>query len=434
MNKSKYFAGRLTILLICLSSVFYSGNSQNTVSSPYSRFGLGDLYWKGFGQSKAMGGIGIGINDKRHLNMINPASYNSMDSGVDSMSVTFEFGLSDRISKFKTNNYSETANNASFSYLAIGFPVSKKMAASIGVIPYSNVGYDINDIQTFNSIGDVNYNYSGTGGISQFYIGGAVEPVKNLSLGLNFSYLFGSLEQGKSITFPEEVDFLNSSKTDKTIISDVIFDFGLQYSIDFNNDRKLTIGGIYGNKTNLDVRHDMTIINYAGTVKDTISDINNEPNLISLPGNFGLGFTFGEEDKFTFGADYYQQNWENTSFLGKKDSLANSNRISFGMEFVPDYRSLNNYFQRVRYRVGGHISNTYLQLRGNQLNEIGLSLGLSLPLAKTQYNSLSETSINISFEFGKRGTLENNLLKENYAIIGLNLTLQDVWFKKRKWN
>jgi len=421
------------LLIIFLLIIPAIGFSQNTISSPYSRFGIGDLTWKGFGQSIGMGGTAIGIQNKNHLNMINPASYSGLESGQDSMSFTFEFALNNRITTLKTNNLTQNNNDISFAYMALGFPITKKVYVSTGIIPFSNVGYIMQDMETFPGIGDINFEYTGTGGVNQYYIGTSLIPVKNLSVGLNFSYLFGSLEQRNTVIFPEDENYLNSTKSDNTIISDIHFNFGLQYSIPIKDDYKLTLGAVYANKTNLNVKHDLILYNSTGQSNDTVLYINNEPNNIVLPRNYGFGISFSRNNKFTIGADYFQQNWEDASFLGVKDSLENSNRISAGFEYTPNYRSQNNYFQRVKYRAGLHYGKTYLQLRGNQLNKYGVSFGLCFPVPKTPFNQLSESLVNLTFEFGKRGTLNNNLIKENYALISLNLTLQDVWFKKHKW-
>ncbi len=428
-GSGKYFY----LLLICILIIPFRGISQNAISSPYSRFGIGDLSWKGFGQSSAMGGTAIGIQNKHHLNMINPASYSGLESGADSMSFTFEFALNNRITWLKTNNLSQSNNDISFAYMAMGFPITKKIYASTGIIPFSNVGYILNDNQFYTGIGDVNFEYVGSGGINQYYIGASGIPIENLSVGFNFSYLFGSLDQRNSVSFPSGQNYLNSTKSDKIIISDIQLNFGAQYSVPIKDDYKLIIGGVYTGKTNLNVRHDLLQTNTSTQISDTVLFINDEKNTIVLPQSYGIGFSFSKNNKFTIGADYYQQNWKEASFLGVKDSLANSNRISAGIEYIPNYRAQNNYFQRVKYRAGFHFGNTYLQLRGIQLNEAGISFGLSLPIPKPANNQLSESLININFEIGKRGTLDNNLIKENYALISINLTLQDVWFKKHKW-
>jgi len=37
-------------------------------------------------------------------------------------------------------------------------------------------------------------------------------------------------------------------------------------------------------------------------------------------------------------------------------------------------------------------------------------------------------------EFGKRGSIENGLIKENYWRARFGITLSDIWFVKRKYD
>ena len=70
---------------------------------------------------------------------------------------------------------------------------------------------------------------------------------------------------------------------------------------------------------------------------------------------------------------------------------------------------------------GSLSSNTF-----TSINDLGISFGLGLPLG----NRLS--NLNLGFEYGKKGTTDNGLLEENYFNVRLSLSLNDLWFKKRK--
>jgi hypothetical protein len=58
-----------------------------------------------------------------------------------------------------------------------------------------------------------------------------------------------------------------------------------------------------------------------------------------------------------------------------------------------------------------------------------MSFGLGLPLKQA-------SSVNLGFEFGKRGTAANNLIEENYFNLRISLSLTasgaQSWFRKRK--
>ena len=106
----------------------------------------------------------------------------------------------------------------------------------------------------------------------------------------------------------------------------------------------------------------------------------------------------------------------------KRDS-----QLSVGGFYIPKFNSFTNYFSRIVYRAGVRIEKTGLHINNQSIDELGISFGLGLPL-----NGLS--SANIGVEFGKRGTLSEGLVEENFVAIRIGLSLNDRWFIKRKYN
>ena len=80
------------------------------------------------------------------------------------------------------------------------------------------------------------------------------------------------------------------------------------------------------------------------------------------------------------------------------------------------------------YRLGGYYSNYYLEVNETQLEDYGITFGLGLPVRTLK------SSINLAFTLGTRGTTQYNLVKENYGIITFNVTLHDLWFRKRRFD
>ncbi len=434
----------LNIIIIFFLLARLSVCAQNSTSSPYSRYGIGDIANKSFGQSKAMGGISLGIRTPYHLNVTNPASYSSLDS----LSFIFEFGFTSKTTLLQTEGINQsiikqTNNDINLSYISVGYPITKWWFGSFGLIPFSNVGYNIKNEEIIDSIGNVETYYNGSGGINQFYIGNSIKFHKNLSAGFNASYLFGSLNQTKSVHFPDDDNAFNSFIENKIIIGDIYFNFGLQYNNNFNDKYKYTIGIIFDNQSKIQAYNSTLKTNYIYSdqkyTTDTLENTEHEKDYILLPYNFGIGFSITKDDKITFGADYLLQDWSNSTFFGENHDLANSNTFAFGFEYIPEHDAKKKYLRRIYYRLGGHYSNTYLniplkdeqnKLTGNfeQLKDFGISFGIGLPLRR------SKTSFNIVYELGQRGTLKYNLIKETYNIISFNLTLYDIWFIKRKFD
>ncbi len=402
----------------------YSAISQDLTSSPYSRFGIGDIFSKNYGRGQAMGGLGIGLHSDRDLNVINPASLAKMDP----MTFLFEVGVIDKATLFRTTDQKSLSNNVGFSYLAMGFPITKWWSGSMGILPLSGVEYSFQDTDFNPLIGNIESSFSGNGGVSQFFISQSVSPVKYISLGVNFSYLFGPINHTKSLIFPSDSLFFSTHAKNSSIIGDIHLSYGLQADIPLNNNYFLTLGGIFENQAKLRTESRKLVYTTGLGIVDTLLFIQDENSSIVLPMAWGTGFTFGKKNKFTVGFDYSQQNWSNAEFVGQKDTLANSRNFNVGMEYIPDAFSPLRYSKRVRYRAGFRYSQSYLQLKGSQLQEFGINFGVGLPVSMDRLPR--KHSINISVEIGKRGTVKNELISEFYGLLSVQLNLHDIWFFK----
>ncbi len=108
--------------LVMLPALIFAQFNNNT-SSPYSRYGLGDLQSYSFGRSTAMGGASIGSRLSKQINLGNPASY----SAIDSLGFMFEFGMNGNSSKFKNDLGNSNANDINFQYFVMNFQVSNAL-------------------------------------------------------------------------------------------------------------------------------------------------------------------------------------------------------------------------------------------------------------------------------------------------------------------
>ncbi|MFW5872754.1 MAG: hypothetical protein ACOCVN_02085 [bacterium] len=394
---------------------------QRTTSSPYSRYGIGDITHKGFGRSRAMGHIAFGLRDAYHINYLNPASYSSRDS----MSFLFDFGASGSTTILQSEEGKNVLSSANIDHLALSFPVAKWIGFSAGLVPFSAMGYDIQENEVLASE-SVQSRYNGSGQLNQFFLGTSFKFFDQVSIGVNASYLFGSFNQ---TTTKEFVDIGSKAYTSEIntnlFIRGFYYDIGVQYFKEILDKTKLTVGFVYDPKVDLNstsTKNKYIRYPFTATRIDTVESVTED---LSTPfaSNFGGGFTINLKERIIFGVDYGFQNWES---VAQGDSLVNASQLSAGIEFIPNPDALKGYLNRVRYRLGGYYNNTYIKIGDDQLNEYGLTLGFGLPLRN------SKSSMNISFEAGQRGALHNNLLKETYFIWTLNLTLFDYWFFKPK--
>ena len=186
MYRNKAF---VIILLTLLTAMRMDIFAQNEISSPYSRYGVGLVNNNTNGTLSSMGGVSYAMQSNAYINFRNPASY----AAFDSLSFVGDIAFSVKAMYLKTSILSQKGTIGRLNYIAIGLPVTKHWRTSVGFLPFSDRGYNITDSKEITDIGTVNCNYTGTGGLMQLYWGNAFKICKGLSIGLNLSYLFGTL-------------------------------------------------------------------------------------------------------------------------------------------------------------------------------------------------------------------------------------------------
>jgi hypothetical protein len=433
----------IILFLFTATALGVKAQSTATTSSPYSRYGLGDISPMLLPQNVAMGGIGVAtnrINGFYSINPLNPASYASMGLTVIDIGIYGKFNTLE-----KSGQTSQTNSNFRLSHVAFGIPVSSRSAISFGLMPYSEMGYSYRQkTPNFGSglpadTNAVNYLYNGDGGLSKFYLGYGIGITKHLSVGANVSYIFGNLKESQSTEVPDLGGVLNSRIEESNSITGLNYDFGAQYTIDFSNRKHLTLGYSASANTKLNTVNSYIVSSYfrdattgdEGVATDSIVN-NQQPSAkIQLPMINRFGISFQNEGKFLVGADYTMSNWSKLTVAGVNKGLRDSKTFNVGGQFTPNINSLSNYFASVDYRLGFVYDQTYLYVNNTNIKRYAATFGLGMPLRAV--NS-SFYKINIAAEVGRRGTLVSGLVKENYVNVHLSFTLNDKWFQKYKFD
>ena len=425
MNKLKY----TFLLFFTLSSGIIF--SQISTNSPYSRFGLGNLNNSSSADQLGMGGSSVVYNNPDVINFNNPATYSSFKA----KSFLFTTSLNSSASRFTTTNNIQYENNTSFSKIALGFPVNKYISVSSGLLPFSNVGYQLDYNDTENFLEDtVSISSIGNGGLSKYYLGASVKLHKTLSVGVNASYLFGGLSRNKTADFNNSSIF-NVSSVNRTNITGVSFETGLLFNTDLSEDNNISFGLTYNHNANLNARRTLLgttyeLNNSLLVIKDTFQN-EVENGTIVLPSKLSAGMMYSSE-KWLLLANYSSQNWSDYSLtFGEEredDNLENSVCVSSGLQYTPEFNSVTKYWKRINYRMGARYDKTYLSLKDLQLTEKSLSFGLGLPVKR------SNSFYNIGMEVGKQGTTQDKLIQERFVRFTFGVTFKGLWFVKRKYD
>jgi len=415
---------QLKKLFICVFALFCCANlfAQHSTSSPYSMLGIGELNNKTFGLTSGMANAGIGLYSPNTLNLSNPAAI-----AVDSLSFIFDVSMSGKFSQYTGLGVSEQATNVSIRKVSFGVRPIPKLSVSMGIIPYSNVQYNIATnawVEGENTTYDVYY--KGSGGLTKLYLAGsyklfsnesvANESYSKLYLGVNASYLFGRINRVEMIDLPNSL-YIQSVQT-STEVDKILFDFGLMYDKKINASNKISVGLVYGYKTDIKLRN-FKDYSMSGEVKTKNS------SYTSLPQFAGAGFSVQNikgSSYRVFSIDYKLMNWGDVKSYDKQTKYSNSHRINAGLEYIPNYRTPRNYFQQVEYQLGGYYEKSNLVINNNNLSEYGLTAGVVLPLKN------SSNVVFVAADFGRRGG--KRLINENFVNVNIGISLNQEWFFK----
>jgi hypothetical protein len=433
-----------------LAIIVFQARSQSTAttSSPYSKYGLGDIVPQTLPQNIGMGDISVATNSTSgyfNIDPLNPASY-----GSDHLTV-IDVGLySNILTLNQTGQSSQTNANFRLSHVAFAFPITKRSAFSFGLLPYSELGYNYTTTRKNFGTGSsvdtnaVNYIYSGQGGLSKAYFGYGFGIGKHLQLGANVSYIFGNLQQYSSTEIPTLPGTLNSRIEDSYAIGGLNYDYGIQYTIDFTDSKHVILGYSASANSSLNSQYTHIVSQYTydssgneNVALDSITATKNPKTKIQLPQLNHYGLSFVNDGKYLIGAEYSTGNWAQLSIGGVNQGLQNSQTYNLGGQFTPNINALNNYWATVDYKLGFIYDKTYIDVNGannntaTNIRDYALTFGFGLPLRPNDSRT-SFYKINFAAEIGQRGTLNNGLVKENYVNLHLSFTLNDRWFQKYK--
>ncbi|MCX2573988.1 porin family protein [Pedobacter sandarakinus] len=424
-KKINYIAAIL--VLVCGVGV----KAQVTTSSPYSRYGLGNIKGSLLPQLRAMGGISTAVGKVtgfNYINMQNPSSY----AGVTL--TTIDIGMTADLTSLSRNNLTETSFNGTFSHLAFAVPVSRKSAISFGILPYSDLGYAYRNTVKIDTL-SVDQLYSGEGGLSKAYFGYGHRFGDHLRIGGNVEYIFGNLLTTRATEYAV-TGAINAKLQNKNSVGGLNYSYGIQYDFNIGKNTLFTLGysGSTAGKINSTQSFFATQYTRAqdgteSTAIDTLSAINGSKSNLTLPLTHNFGIAIQQNDKWMIGADFRMSKWANTSINNVNSGLQDSWGVSLGGQWTPDYTSYNNYLKRMDYRLGVNYDKTYIKIGNEDIKEMGASLGFGFPLPTANGGS-AFYKINFTTEFGQRGTLNNNLVKEQFINFHLGFTLNDTWFRR----
>jgi len=386
------------------------------VTTPYSKMGYGMLNDNVSSIQRSMGGVGYAMEGGRIINVMNPASY----ADVDSLTFLWDVGI-DLSNLWSKENGKQGYNfGAGLDYLTGHFKVSKGLGASFGLLPYSSVGYAYG--------GDIvggSESRSGNGGLNQLYLGVGYEPVKNLSVGLNIAYLFGTTLNTTLISSNSTSYFTRNMK-----VRDWNTQVGIQYSLPlFKNRDRLTVGATFQPKKSYHGHTWGTRYDTQDSKVDTIGYTSMKGNY-EQPYSIGVGVSYMLNHRLTIEADYTFQKWSSAKYTpiggieAQNTKFDDRWKLALGMQYTPNKRG--SYFGAMSFRAGAFFNHDYMLFDQSHLRDYGLSVGVGLPAPG------SKTTINLGVEWRHREATPVSLISENYLNITIGVNFNELWFWKSR--
>ncbi|MGQ9620270.1 MAG: hypothetical protein ACUVTX_04715 [Bacteroidales bacterium] len=406
------------------------------MNSPYARFNAGILNQPGSFRSLAMGGISTAMRDNNNISFSNPASY----SAFDTASFVFDMGMDMSILSLEDGNNRFSSTDMNFRHILMGFPVSKRVGIATGLVPYSNGYYYIaeeiskGDPGWSEITGDYTTINKGSGSITSLFAGTGVEIMKNVSAGINLSFLFGKLERHNQLDFSDYSNTFSQKSVDNFNLTGLNFDYGIQYEGTLKKNYFISAGLSFTASNCYRSTHELlkeryttyyyppyspdTLANYSSTTTDSTK----------FPYTFRIGLMVGKKDKFTAGIDFVMTGWNQAKIQGGDALMADTRSLMAGLEYIPEKYSNTSFLRRIEYRAGARISDNYLVLNGIQLKEYSFTAGFAIRLK----NSFSKATF--YFDYTRRnGDVSKGLHNENIWSVGVSLNFYDFWFLKREY-
>ncbi|HLZ86209.1 MAG TPA: hypothetical protein VKQ52_03165 [Puia sp.] len=415
------------LILLSLLTVTSLGVMAQNNFSPYSQMGIGDVEDGFYNRTTGLGNTGIAYRSNRFLINNNPAAF----SGLANQYFTMETGIRGSFIQYAgtpVTPASTQSGDITFRRLAMGIKAAKNWGTSIGLVPFSTQNYEFNvPYYVQGSSSEVaNHYYQGHGSVNKAYWANAYEFFHHISLGVDAGYIFGQLNQ-KDILQNSNTGASETSTTNDVNLQNLYMTYGMQVYGNLGKHWSYIIGGTYSQRADL----------LASTTKQVLgsdsSILQNEQlseGYLTLPNSYGAGISITHNDKYTWLADYRYQDWNSVqrknSYPGQDYSIASSERGSFGFEISKKRNFYNSKVELSYFQTGVYYGNSYLQINGKQISDMGVTVGFGI-------NSLkSPLAYSVVFQYGIKGTTNNNLIRENYANITFVINYGSIWYTKGK--
>jgi len=403
----------ILIIIICIPVYSQSG-------SAYTRLGIGDLEYTNSARRIGMGQLGASVADEEFINSLNPASWYKINR------TRIEFAVYYNGMFVSDNNNSGYYGEMEFSGFSMAFPISELygITAAAGLVPFSNVSYEIKE--SFQTPETYDATYSGSGGLSKIFVGTSYKLPFGLVLGGNVDYYFGNL------VYKSRIDFTSSTSSfakyeNKFNPKGVGGTFGFispdfSSMIDTNSISELRLGASLSYIGSLDLS--TLLISQSSTGIDTV---NSNSGTMEVPLRFTVGANVVFKRNYLISLDYAFQPWSEFKINDVKQlNLRNAQKFSLGFEYQPLNEPGITFWEQIIWRSGLSFEETHYIINNEGINQYSVSGGFSIPI------SFGNT-LDVGIQYSMRGTKNSDLIKENVIRLNVGISFGELWFIRQSY-
>lgn len=391
------------VTLLLFVSLEIAGQNVMT-SSPYSMFGVGEIITGLRGQNSAMGGVAYGARESLFINTDNPAGL----VGMDSCTLIAEVSGFGKFESYKSNGNSNDAFTGNVSAFMMGGRIMPRWYAAVSITPYSSVGYYFQSTQELEgSPGSyVSSVFEGSGGLSKASLSNGFLLPGNFSLGVNLSYVFGSMTQDES----QETMSVTHDMEARAFYAD----FGLQYRRALSKTAILTLGAVYGYRQNLNIENTMTVTTSTSSTKTNEKDADQY-----LPQFAGFGGNL-KYKKMTYGLDYTFYRYSCLTSGDSRIVFKDTHELRGGLCYSPNGFASDSYWKRISYKAGLKASTNYMSISGKDGISWRASAGFEFPVGNGK--------VNTSFFYESLKLQDNKFQSRTYGLT-LSYTISELFHR-----
>jgi hypothetical protein len=426
---------RSTIFILFFLMIPYAvyGQQQDSkarAGSPYSSIAFGlpaDLLSP---HTMGMGLTGVSVYDPYTSNTANPALWSISAYTQGAISLGYQnFNASDGLENAIYNQFT-------IDQFQLVLPVRRsQLGLSVGFSPVTRSSYELTSFGSFQPelngepVDFLNH-VTGSGGINKLELGLGYRFASNFAIGYAGSLYLASLNRDFETAFGV-AEFDNISFTEN--VSGI--SFGHRLGIFGRHDRifgsrdHIALGASLNLPVNIDIERDLTSFrNVGGQLRrvNLLPEGADRSGKIQLPLEFNLGLTYNPSRVLNFSIEYSEQLWGEAQFSlnpSQEQFLVDRSKIGFGSQYLPYLREgRTGLLSNLKYSVGVTYDTGHLMIEDNKIETLLFHTGIGILSERTA------SSVDLSFQFGFRGTEAQNLIQETIWGFKLSLNLAEIMF------